>query len=1056
MTQLDVSENDIEILDLSALDQLETLQCARNKIKEINLNGRVLRSLIAGFNGKLKVIFSQDFLRHTPFFSTSSPDLCKISVSPLPSILTHLDLSHNKFTALPDWIPHCNQLRTLYASHNNILHLPATLFTNPHTQLHAIHLDYNQIRTLPAMHSSANDALPLHELRLHNNRLEALPDDFFTACQRLGTLNVSSNRLRTLPPIVVGVAPPPRLQRLYATSNSLCDNAYDTLTALPHLSTLHVAYNRLNTFPDQCAHLWPRLEELILSGNNLLHLPDTLAALPRLRTLRVHSNRLQSVPALAATVALRTLDLAHNQLDRVNLVALVPQKLTFLDLSCNQRLQVDPRELQMCRAQRPMSLVDVSGRNRASLPAAPAAGGPINATMNIQTASITVTANAAPSGAYQENADYAPPWRIGFSETAGTSAAGRLYVSQLRLPCFCNSEGLFGLFDGESSHLRPTELVTAIPKILLEERTVKETAASYMRYTLLSAHRELRDKGQRHGVCALLCHVSMQQQQQQPTMPQTGDTDPLLAVAQRCRFVLRVASVGQAQAILIRRHSHVQLTPPSVQPPGPTKSTTTTAMAASATPNRQLGHAASYPLVLPDPEVCEIALNDQDEYLVLGNKRLWDVMSGDAIVREIRAESNVILAAKRLQDIAQSYGAEENVSVIVVQLANLSANSDRLMRELRTRLGESGRGGSTTTTTIVPMPSSLHDIAAGNGSASVVSGFCRCGCCCDSNNNCCHSGASMQFVRQSSQRSGAAAVDDRSSPSGQSDITEMSTIGAPTAAASYQRKFSVNDASSRRSSASAMNYDARRSLRNCSGIVRAVRARIEEEDDNNNEDEGVGAEGTGAGGNSNGGGGAESDSGLSEEQFKCWEYMLEQNTQLLFDKELNTISKGLTKGKNSSNHGPILPMKSLSLSSPQLADPRQSSDPGDDPTRPPTDAETMHSPRPVVAQYHASTPFLSRQFGSSRSFHPLPLPTAGLFKSLAGGRLMTGIGTDRGLPPLRPLGGPNAAYFGSLQRLMPYNLEYDFAAMRERLAVDESLEHDQRLQQYWGVATTEL
>lgn len=52
LTQLDVSENDIEILDLSALDQLESLQCSRNKIKEITLNGRVLRSLIAGNNGK--------------------------------------------------------------------------------------------------------------------------------------------------------------------------------------------------------------------------------------------------------------------------------------------------------------------------------------------------------------------------------------------------------------------------------------------------------------------------------------------------------------------------------------------------------------------------------------------------------------------------------------------------------------------------------------------------------------------------------------------------------------------------------------------------------------------------------------------------------------------------------------------------------------------------------------------------------------------------------------------------------------------------------------------
>lgn len=33
----------------------------------------------------------------------------------------------------------------------------------------------------------------------------------------------------------------------------------------------------------------------------------------------------------------------------------------------------------------------------------------------------------------------------------------------------------------------------------------------------------------------------------------------------------------------------------------------------------------------------------------------------------------------------------------------------------------------------------------------------------------------------------------------------------------------------------------------------------------------------------------DSDSALSEEQFKCWEYMLEQNTQLLFDKVIKTL-----------------------------------------------------------------------------------------------------------------------------------------------------------------------
>lgn len=65
----------------------------------------------------------------------------------------------------------------------------------------------------------------------------------------------------------------------------------------------------------------------------------------------------------------------------------------------------------------------------------------------------------------------------------------RLYISQLRLPAFCSSEGLFGLFDGGGEGALPAALVKAVPRILLEERAVTETAADYLKYTLLSAHR---------------------------------------------------------------------------------------------------------------------------------------------------------------------------------------------------------------------------------------------------------------------------------------------------------------------------------------------------------------------------------------------------------------------------------------------------------------------------------------------------------------------------------------------------------------------------------------
>lgn len=54
-------------------------------------------------------------------------------------------------------------------------------------------------------------------------------------------------------------------------------------------------------------------------------------------------------------------------------------------------------------------------------------------------------------------------------------------------------------------------------------------------------------------------------------------------------------------------------------------------------------------------------------------------------------------------------------------------------------------------------------------------------------------------------------------------------------------------------------------------------------------------------------------------------------------------------------------------------------------------------------------------------------------------------------------GGPNAAYFGSLQHLMPYHLEYDFSEIQEKFDSNlDSLELDGRMHKYWDVATTEL
>lgn len=827
----------------------------------------------------------------------------------MPNNLRHLDVSYNNLTVLPEWLSGCYELRILFANNNELKSLPDHLFCSERGSLHTLQLGYNKLTTLPAM---PRRRLHLQELFIQNNCIEELPENFFFACEQLTLFNISSNRLLTLP-IVDGSKC--QLERLYATNNCLTDRMLDSLVYLNALRIIHLSYNRLTTFPESCSINWPDLEELVLSGNRLQHLPENLLKLPALRVLRIHSNQLQSVPPLSRISSLRVLDLAHNQLDRIELVDIVSKKLTFLDLSCNFHLQVDPKQVQECQTQRPMSLVDVSGKNRSSLPTTPSL--------------------------YSEEIDSVPPWGVGFSETAGGSA--KLYVSQLRLPNFCNTEGLFGIFDGEICSLVPNILPKIIPKILLEERTVKETATDYMKYTILSAHRELKRQAQKQGVSATLCHI---------TRTNSNRENSGLYQKQR-RYILRVASVGDACAYLIRQTGNLKLTP--------------------TTHNRQIGFSSSYPVIIPDPEICELTLGDMDEYLIIANRKLWEVMDAPEVSDEIRKEPNVILAAKRLQDLAQSYGAEENISVILIKLNSLcKTDLDNSIRDLRQTMKKKS-----------------------NSTNSVTNGFCKCGCCCETNYNCCQSPHSTEmYLRQSSGRS------DRSSPSGQSDQT-MSELTAVNF--TKPKNYEPSTMASKKSAQHSLQND-RRSLRG--GVVRAIRAKIEEEIENDK---------------------VETESTMSEEQYKCWEYMLEQNTQLLFDKELNTISKAFTKRSNKSNLSRS--QKALSNSTPQLG-------------------YNMEPMRRIGQNGSTFTnnlngPFLSKHFGSARSFQAQP---AGLFKAMR-------FNSNRNLHPI--VGGPNAAYFGSLQRLMPYNLEYDFAVMQERPG-EESLDPDSRMQQYWGVATTEL
>lgn len=146
-------------------------------------------------------------------------------------------------------------------------------------------------------------------------------------------------------------------------------------------------------------------------------------------------------------------------------------------------------------------------------------------------------------------------------------------------------------------------------------------------------------------------------------------------------------------------------------------------------------------LQVPDPDVSEIYLDEQEEFMIIANKNLWEVITPENAIKEVSLQRNVILAAKRLQDLAQSYGAEDNLSIIVVKFNLIGSDVDLLMRELRQTIRKNKYQSESSST------------------------ICQPGCCCEALNieciNCIEKIALPPPM--------LSAHDDRSSPSGQSE-----------------------------------------------------------------------------------------------------------------------------------------------------------------------------------------------------------------------------------------------------------------------------------------------
>jgi adenylate cyclase len=105
--------------------------------------------------------------------------------------------------------------------------------------------------------------------------------------------------------------------------------------------------------------------------------------------------------------------------------------------------------------------------------------------------------------------------------------------------------------------------------------------------------------------------------------------------------------------------------------------------------SRSFGFFHLLPVVNARPDICIYDLTDQDEFVIIANRGLWDYVSYQAAV-DIAQGTDPMTAAQKLRDFAISYGADGSTVIMVVSVSDLfkgPTTSSQVDRRRRPRIG---------------------------------------------------------------------------------------------------------------------------------------------------------------------------------------------------------------------------------------------------------------------------------------------------------------------------------------------------------------------------------
>ncbi|KAI7898152.1 uncharacterized protein BX663DRAFT_582519 [Cokeromyces recurvatus] len=747
LQELDLRQNQITDLDeLYMLPKLEIISIDYNAITVVNYNFQNLRQL------KMlpAQLYNPDNTLKPKRCSLTDLNLANCKLSSLSNdlfvntvCLENLILDNNTLSALPSSIGSLKKLVRLSVQGNNLESLPPQI--SQLTELKVLDVQKNNLKSLPR---EIWLCMSLQTLNCSSNLLESFPEPYsMPSTSTSSTSSNSSNKsmlsqttnvdhpffttenITSIPPtppiqtahpkdtpyteanevpanlLSSGFRPPPNfnppsfftsprnhppplslsLRYLFLGDNRFTDDVWSPLSLFLELRTLNLCFNDLYEIPPEgLCH--QHLYELYLSGNHLASLPaDDIEKLSYLRILAVNGNKLQTLPAeIGKLRKLLVLDVGNNVL-KYN-ISNWPYDwnwnwnlgLKYLNLSGNKRLEIKKTHPEIHNPKE-KNLSDFSALVRLRM---------------LGLMDITILGVSTPEEYHDRRVRTSPSevngMSYGVADWLGPS--DHLATWDLVMPRFRNrdDECLFGLFDGLKHSKSGCRLTRFLNDNLtyhfmneLEKTKNDDTIVSALRRTFLALEKEFGstdtiDKDL--GASALLCYISGTK--------------------------LYVANVGDALAVLSRNNGqayeitqkHIPLNPSEISRIRAAGGYVSNAglLNDELSVSRSFGYYHLIPVVNANPYISTISLAENDEFVIMASRGLWDRISYQTAVDIARTEKDDLMAAaQKLRDFALTYGADDNIMVMIIGVGDLFDKRDKRFRNLRgMNLGVASRSGS--------------------------------------------------------------------------------------------------------------------------------------------------------------------------------------------------------------------------------------------------------------------------------------------------------------------------------------------------------------------------